>query len=74
MTCRYDPEQEKRQSALVVGLCLGAALLVVAIGMVYRGEKKERILPPPVQCWDAVTLKPCEDLRPPEPRAVRSKR
>lgn len=71
MTCRYDPEQDARSSALIVGLCLSFALLVVALGMIYRGERAP-ILPPEPECWDVVKGEPC-DLRPQEPRARRNR-
>lgn len=62
MTCRYDKEQDSRQAALVVGLCLAACLMVVAASLLTTKDARPAPAPPEPECWDAVTMKPCDEV------------
>lgn len=56
MMCRCC--RDKSNAALIVWLCLGACLMLLGAGLVFRGER-EPIIPPEAECWDAVSGRPC---------------
>ena len=37
---------------------LGACLMLLGAGLVFRGER-EPIIPPEAECWDALSGRPC---------------